>query len=292
MSTAKKTSKNAIGPLGGFVALALGPGRALASAVLVLGVFLVAWWVVWQRVGPNVVKSERFLVRLDNLETTPQPEWVPGDVRAEVFQSLQFDGPMNLLDDDLGPRVAEGFARHPWIERVVRVTKLPSSSVQVELDYRRPACVVKVGDRLLAVDHRSILLPIEGISRIELERYPQLVGVDSLPRAIPGEPWGSVRVAGGAAIASALSDVWEDWRLARIVPFSVIAPDGREQVHYSVFTESGTRITWGLPPGVDGPGELSAQAKLAQLKAYYIRHGSFDGRTGPLDLDVRSLPGQ
>ncbi len=291
MCAAKKASKSPVGPVGDLVVWAFGPGRAVAASLLVLGAFLFAWWAVWRHVGPEVVQSERYLLKPDALQIPTQPDWIPGDLRAEVYQSIKLGGPINLLDDELGPRVAEAFARNPWIEQVVEVRKLPSAAVQVDLKYRRPVCVVKAGERLLAVDHRSILLPVDGMTPSELERYPQLVGIDRPPVAIPGEPWGSARVAGGAAIANVLAKVWDAWHLTRIVPFPVITQDGREQTHYSLFTIGGTRITWGLPPGLETPGEISTQEKLARLTVYFSRHGTFDGPAGPLDLDVRSLPG-
>ncbi len=290
MSAAKRTKKRAAGPPGSWAAWLFGRGRPLMASLLVIAAGFAAWWWVWQRVGPRVTRAERYLVGLDRLQTTPQPEWIHTDVRSEVYQSLQFGGPMNLLDDELSPRIAEAFARHPWVERVVRVTKLAGAGVRVELEYRRPVCVVRVDGRLLPVDRRGILLPAEATPREKLERYPQLAGVDSPPLAVPGEPWGTVRVAGGAAIAYELVDVWEGWHLARIVPFPFVAPDGREQMQYSLFSEAGTRIVWGLPPGVTSPTEPTAQEKRARLKAYRARHGTFDGPAGPLDLDVRTMP--
>ncbi|MDY0169975.1 MAG: hypothetical protein RBS80_25755 [Thermoguttaceae bacterium] len=290
MSAAKRTKKHAFGPAADLLGWAMGRGRVLAAGLVVAGMFFLAWWAVWQRVGPRVTSAERYLLELDRLEATPRPEWIHTDVRAEVYQALRLGGPMNLLDDDLNPRIAEAFARHPWIERVVRVTRLPAAGVQVDLEYRRPVCAVKVGEHLRLVDHRSILLPTEGIPRVELERYPQLAGIESPPVAIPGEPWGDIRVVGGVAVANALLDTWEAWHLARIVPAAVVAPDGRERVHYSLFTMGGTSVAWGLPPGMEGAGEPTTQEKLARLRAYRASHGTFDGPAGPLDLDVRTMP--
>ncbi len=289
MSAAKRAKKSAVGPLGDLAGWAIGRGRPVAVGLLVLAAFLLAWWWVWQQVGPRVTRAERYLVELDDLDVTSQPEWIYADVRSEVHELLRLGGPMNLLDDDLGPRIAEGFDRHPWVERVLQVARL-SSGVRVELEYRRPVCAVRAGERLWLVDRRGILLPSKGAPRAELDRYPQLVGIEPPRFASEGEPWGSARVAGGAALAGKLFDVWEAWHLARIIPFPVVAPDGRELVHYSLFTIGGTRIVWGLPPGVDSPGAPSAAEKLARLKAYRARHGTFDGPAGPLDLDVRKLP--
>ncbi len=291
MSAAKRVSKSAAGPVGDLAGWLFGRGRPVAAGFLVLAIFLLAWWWVWQQVGPRVTGAERYRLDLDDLHVTPQPDWVRADIRSEVYQALRLGGPLNLLDDDLSPRVAEGFARHPWVEQVKQVTRLPAAGVQVELEYRRPVCVVRVGERLQPIDHRSILLPPDRIPRVELERYPQLAGIDAAPLATYGEPWGSVRVAGGAAVAKELAEVWEAWQLARIVPFPVVAPDGREQVQYSLFTEGGTRIVWGLPPGIDSPSEPTAEEKLARLKAFRAQQGMFDGPAGPLDLDVRRMPG-
>ena len=102
-------------------------------------------------------------------------------------------------------------------------------------------------------------------------------------------PWGDPRVVGGAEIAAALAEVWQPWRLERIVP-SPRAPAGTVEPTYQLVTRGGTRILWGLAPDSKASGEISAAEKVARLRQYLADHATFEGRDGPQELDVRTLP--
>ena len=122
------------------------------------------------------------------------------------------------MDDDLTERVTAAFLRQPWVAKVRNVAKQYPAKVKVDLTYRRPVCMVKLGDQLFPIDAEAVFLPPEDFSPVEKAKYPRLEGVDRGPMGGVGRRWGDSRVAGGAEIAAALLPIWEKLNLQSIVP--------------------------------------------------------------------------
>jgi hypothetical protein len=269
------------------LAIILGPGRPVLIVGVVAAVLLAGGYAVWQKVRPNVLSSDSYILTPQDVQITPTtPDWIHTDIRTEVFRSASLDGPLSIMDDNLTERVADAFSMHPWIAKVSRVTKKHPARVCVEVAYRRPVCMVEVPGGLFPVDAGGVLLPVDDFSPVEASRYPCLVGIDTAPVGITGESWGDTRVVGGAEIAAALGNVWNELKLSQIIPSQTGI--GRE-FSYTLLTRGGTRIHWGLPPGANAPGELSAVEKIARLQKYLERHGTLEGRDAPQELDVRSM---
>jgi hypothetical protein len=287
MAGTKKTQPGAGSALSVWAAfvgrLVRGP---VGATVFMAGLLVGGWYLTWHVVGAGVLHSDRYLLRLESLEITPLPEWIHTDLRGEVFRSLAFEEPLSIMDDHLAKRIADGFALHPWVAKVRKVTKLHPARVKVDLEYRRPVCMVEVPGGLLPVDAESAWLRSEDFSPIEASQYPRLTGLDSMPVGSVGTKWGDGRVVGGAEVAAALLPVWAELQLARIVP------SGRPQAgpHYSfdLYTRGGTRILWGLAPGADVTGDVPTAEKIERLRKYRAAHGTLDG---PHQLDLRSLRG-
>ena len=198
------------------------------------------------------------------------------------------------MDDDLTERIANAFARHPWVAKVERVTK-SYGTVKVELVYRKPVCMVKLpGGGLLPVDVEAVLLPTQtgDITPTEAARYPQLWGMDRGPTGPAGTRWGDARVIGGAEIAAALGDKWEPMRLDHIEPSAADTATGRlTEPLFTLVTRSGTRIAWRYAPGANAVGELPAAEKVARLQHYFEKYDTLDGPGGKAQvLDIRDLP--
>lgn len=267
--------------------LAAGAIRGPVGATLLLASVLVGgWYVCWHVVGAGVLRSDRYVLRQEGLEITPPPEWIHTDIRAEVYRSLAFEGPLSIMDDHLAQRVADAFALHPWVAKVRRVTKQHPARVKVELDYRRPVCMVEVPGGLLPVDAESAWLRSEDFSPIEASQYPRLSGLDSMPVGSVGTKWGDGRVVGGAELAAALSGAWSELQLARIVPSS--RPQSGPHYSYDLYTRGGTRILWGFAPGAAVAEDVPPAEKIERLRKYLAAHGTLDG---PHQLDLRSARG-
>ncbi len=263
-----------------------GPARPLVIVAVLVGALFGAWYLVWNTVQHQVLSSDEYLVTPEKVEITSLPDWIHTDIRAEVFRGAWLDRPLSIMDDDLTERIKDAFSLHPWVAKVRQVTKHHPARVKVDLDYRRPVCMVDIATGLLPVDADGVLLPAADFSPVEASRFPRLLGVDTVPVGLPGESWGDARVVGGAEIADALRDVWKPWRLWQIVGS---ASGIEDESNYTILTRGGTRIRWGLAPGSKVHGELTVADKLARLQQYIRQYGTLEGRDAPQELDVYKL---
>jgi len=268
-----------------------GPGRWLVWIGLLTAMFTAGAWLGWQVVRDSVLFSESYLVQKEHLFfVSPPPEWVRSDVASDAFWTAARDGPLYLWQENLCQQLAEAFAQHPWVAKVERVRKSYPARIEVQLQWRRPVCMVFWQNRLLPVDGEGTLLPSADFSPVEMAKYPQLVGIYTLPPTVPGVRWQDLRVVEGAQIAAALGPVWEKFRLRYIRAVPLGEGPAAETV-YELWTHGGSRIIWGLGPAVQRPAEPTLADKIARLQRYVQEHGALDTPQGPQTLDLRLLPG-
>jgi hypothetical protein len=279
-----------------------GPARTAVVLILLVGLFVGGAFFAWTNLKGRILAAPEYQIGPEQVEVTPQPPWIPqSDVRAEVLHTPMLDGRLSIMEDDLVKRIADAFARHPWVAKVGQVSK-GRGWVKVVLVYRKPVCMVKLPDGgLLPVDIEAVLLPgreTGDITPTEAARYPKLWGVDCEPTGLAGTRWGDARVIGGAEIAAALGDKWEPMRLDHIEPSAADAVALPESVAgrsaeplFTLVTRAGTRIAWRYAPGANAVGELSAAEKLARLQRYFEKYDMLDGPGGKAqELDIRDLP--
>ncbi len=270
-----------------FMAWLFGPARRGTVSVCLAGMFGAGWYGAWQVVGARALASPAYHLSAGQVEVTPPPEWVHADLVAEALRNAGLDGDHSLFDDDLTARLHAAFAVHPWVAEVGRVRKHHPARVSVELTYRVPVCMVEVPGGLLAVDAGGVLLPSRDFTPVEAARYPRLAGIQTIPVGPPGTCWGDPQVVGAAKIAAVLKPHWQELGLERIAPCPLVDIQFGSDPTYELVTRGSTRIQWGRSPESESPGELSPAEKTARLRAYLRANGSFDGRHGPQDLDVR-----
>ncbi|HEX6987406.1 MAG TPA: hypothetical protein VF170_18655, partial [Planctomycetaceae bacterium] len=193
-----------------------------------------------------------------------------------------------VLDPALLPRLAEAFAKEPWVKRVVRLRKGLPAHVEVELEYRRPVAMIDVKQGVYPVDEEGVLLPPEDFSPAEGRRYPLVTGVRSLPAGPPGTPWGDATVLGAAKIAAAVGPSWDELDLAAIhVPPVATATPDLDDLTFELHARGGSKVIWGRPPGTGHPGELTADQKLGRLKRYVADFGPLDAPGPAFEIDIR-----
>jgi hypothetical protein len=121
-----------------------------------------------------------------------------GMERKKFLEEVQYYAPalpghVNLLDEQLPQKLLEGFARHPWVEKVDAVEIKPPMRIVVTLTHRTPALAVKFGGELLAIDRSGVLLPKDAPT-LGLPIYP----VDAKAPQGVGLRWGDPNVEAAA----------------------------------------------------------------------------------------------
>ncbi len=163
---------------------------------LILIAFIAGGISLWRKYGGGIVAGdEQYLVRVENLEVSPQPAWITSDVREEVYFDAGWEKqPPSILETDLAVRVAQAFEQNTWVAKVGQVTKHHPSRVVVQLEYRRPVAMVEVDYQgeagLLPVDGEGILLPPDNFTADEAVAFPRITVDYTGPQGSIGTPWG------------------------------------------------------------------------------------------------------
>ncbi len=239
---------------------------------------------LWRIHGDRILGHPEYRLKTDLMRVTPQPEWI----RSDVKQSAVTHGRLheaNMLDRELVLQVKQAFGVQPWVKRVLRVNKQYPSTVEIELEYRRPVALVEVPagtfppynyEGLVPVDDEGYLLPVE-LTAEESHGFPKIAGVDSSPSGPPGSPWGDPRVVEAVQIVSLLQEAWEKLELYKIeVPPMPSSAELEATSDYVLITRQRRRFQWGPAPGKEARGQATAREKADGLKAFAEQRGPLD----------------
>lgn len=166
------------------------PAIGLLIACLLGGIFLVVVIGVGKATRDNLRQEERFAVSFVDIECQPPPPLPRDTFLAEVQYLAGFPDRFSLLDEDLAQRLAESFARHPWVRRVERVEIARPRQVHVRLEYRAAALAVMLEGKLRAVDAEGVLLPADSATA----GLPVYRGRVAPPAGPAGTRWGDAAV--------------------------------------------------------------------------------------------------
>ncbi len=248
---------------------------------------------------PRLDSRPEYQVTADLVTISPPPRWIPPDLTQQVFAAAGLAERESLQDPSLSERIAAAFHTHPWIDRVISVRKSFPTRVHVELIYREPVAMVRGIDGHYPVDRRGVLLPARDFSDSDVERFPLIERVASVPIGNLGEPWGDPAVAGAAELAAVLSQPqtggeswWTQLALrAILVPRRVALADAADELEFEIRTSGGSEILWGRGPSSKHPGELTVDQKLQRLADFRRDYNGFDDQHGPYQIDIRPWQG-
>ena len=170
----------------------------------------------------------------------------------------------------------------------------------MDVVYRTPVAMVEVaGGGYLPIDRLGYLLPDHDFSPADVNRYPVVTGVSTVPIGNHGQAWGDPAVTGAAQLAAVLAKSTEDghtwWNtlgLAGIAaPARLSTADTADDLHYEIITAGGSRIVWGRPPSTTHPGELSVHKKLERMAEYHRSYNGFDNGSVAYRIDIRDWQG-
>ncbi len=207
----------------------------------------------------------RYTTAFDDIDCSPPPGYERPAFLHEVQYLARLPDRLRVLDDDLPFRLADAFARHPWVENVVEVRAVPPDAVRVRLVFRTPTLAVRSGDVLRVVNGAAVLLPpsagADGLPVLE---------VTSSPKGAAGRPWGDPVVTSAAAVAALLRPHGE-----RLALTTYEAGEGG-----LILRGDGVRVVWGSAPGKEEPDEAPAARKVERLLEAWAE-------SRPASLDLR-----
>jgi len=266
------------------------PTLFIASAILVFGCF--AFGGLWKRFGPGVVNSPEFLLSVSQIVLTPEPpHWVQDDFSADVFRrAAGGTQQLSILEEELTSKIAQTFETHPWVEKVVDVTKHNPAQVRVRLIYRQPVAMVEIVDAsqpgLFVVDRSGVLLPFEDgdLTLEELRDFPRINAGDTPPASpIAGVPWQDNRVLGAALVAAEIGP--ERWATLGLYRINVLPSRDKLPPAFTLSSQDEKiQVEWGHAPGSEQPRESPAKDKIERLIAALAQT---DSANKPLVIDLR-----
>jgi hypothetical protein len=162
----------------------------VGAALLVLGVIALG-----RAARDRLRQHERYAVAVADIDCAVPPGGARADFLAEVQYLARLPDRLPALADDTPARLADAFARHPWVAKVEEVRLLPPDGARVRLTFRTPALAVAQPTGVRVVDADGVLLPPNAPSA----GLPVLRAAVAPPAGLAGEPWGDPTVTAAAA---------------------------------------------------------------------------------------------
>ncbi len=272
------------------------PRQLMITAAVAMTIIMIP---VLARRMPKLNDRPEYRIGSDQVSISAPPDWIPPDLTQQVFARAGLEENQSLLDVTLSERVAAAFHTHPWVQEVRSVRKTYPARVHVDVVYREPVAMVKGVDGYYPIDRHGILLPARDFSDADVERYPVIERVASVPMGKLGESWGDPAVSGAAELAATLNakregknSWWSELGLTAILmPRRVALIEDADELEYELRTKGGSEILWGRGPNSRHPGELAVVQKLQRLSEYQRDYGGFDDAHGPYQIDIRPWQG-
>jgi hypothetical protein len=258
----------------------------LAGLALLCGAVLLAPRLV--KSLPDIGNRPEYQLNCAEIHVNDMPQWVPKNLVTQVVSQARLGARRSILEEGLTTEIATAFQKHPWVEKVIKVTKAVPARIDVELAYRRPVAMVEVLTGLLPVDAAGVLLPPTDFTPDDARRYPLISQPKTSPRGAVGTEWGDPQVVAAAKLAAVILPHWKDFNLAAIViPMGIDLRAPIAEVVFELQTNGNSRIVWGRAPGVPYPLELTPEQKIGRLEECLSRYGGFDLPDGPYEIDIR-----
>lgn len=238
--------------------------------VLLTAFILGAGYLLLREMREYVTGLERFQVSPATLRFTQTPSWVTPQVQAQLSHLPDLPERFSLLEPGLPKRVAEAYARNPWVADVPGVERRFPNCLKVHLLLRQPVAAVRYRGMYHLVDGEGVRLPLVFRSWPHPDyQLPVIIGATAEPPK-SGCPWPDESVRAACAVACLLATQSFDHPVAvsTIDASNLGGRASRADSDIILHTTSGTRILWGRSPLAWRPGDGSQTVgrKLAYLK--------------------------
>ncbi len=230
----------------------------------------------WLNYGAHKLDVAYYGIKKENVFLTTQPPWIrtKNKVLDEVFNGSDLSR-HSLLDAKTPGYLASVFDAHPWVRKTNCVQPM-AGGVKIDVEYRVPvamvACERDGKHDFFAIDGDAILLDHFDFNDSDVPRYIWIYALGANTTSKEGKPFGDPRIVEAAKLCRFLLMDRERCKISRVMVYPPSTP-GRgnsvleiQTVQKTKSTEEGPSFRWGSCPGMEGPGEPPAEAKLAMLK--------------------------
>ncbi len=266
--------------------------RVLLAGLLFLGMLSVVGYIGLIAVRSAIQwlhRQPQYQIPFREIRLQPEPPpWYRGGSEGflkQVREKAQQPELLAVLDVDR-ERLMSAFRDYsPWVEDA-RITFSPQL-IRVELSYKRPVAIQKVGSgEDLFLDRHGHLLPGEDVDRELLGPLIKITGPQLVPSAEnrPGGIWKSGLagpdaprvencVRGAAGLAGFLQERSEETSgIAALRVDSIYANEPHKRGLFLLTAEQ-VLVLWGDPPGMEKPGMLEASEKWEIMKKWAATTG-------------------
>ena len=194
--------------------------------------------------------------------------WIAPAFQEQIAARIRTALAGQVLDARVLARLGETLAASGWFDGKPHIERTADDQVTIAGTWRRPACVLRSGEKDFVIDWQGRPLPIEYQARTS--GLPALLGVASEPLTTDSGavrvdvPWPGEDVRVGLGLLGPL--------LSEPFAGQVAAVDVHRyftEGQISIFTDRGNEIVWGGRYGEYIPGEASSDEKLARLRRMY-----------------------
>ena len=236
------------------------------SMLCVLGYF------GWLYYGARNLDMAYYGLKKENVHITSQPTYIrKTKVLDEVFDGASLSR-QSLLDAKTPGNLAGVFDAHPWVRKTHRVQPL-AGGVKIDLEYRIPVAMVYLGkdergkDKFFPIDVDAVLLDTIDFNDDDTRQYILIYAKNADTNSKQGKPFGDPRIEEAARLCRWLMPYREAARVSRVnvyPPSQAQAGKNRSVLEIQT-TETGPSFLWGSTPGMEVPGEPTADNKIKQL---------------------------
>jgi hypothetical protein len=230
-------------------------------AFAVWGTVKAAWW---SHLVTLILEHPDYAISTEDLQLPKVPPWLRRDIRLDIWERMKERGLESTLQPGLAQRIFSIVTEHPWVSEVHSVRLSFPRSVVIELEYRRPVCLV-VGTAF-AVDAQGVALPASDLQDANLPLY-LLVGIEAGSAVVPGHRWPDGRVIEAGQLAEFLGTTPFEKGFMFIVSRVTFRPLEPDDLVFTLRNREGKEIFWGRVPGRELQGEPPANLKKNRLLA-------------------------
>jgi hypothetical protein len=226
--------------------------------------------VAWHRWGRERLGEEFVSIDASAIKITQPPDFIRSPIVDTIYQNADLKS-VSLLDRSAATRIASAFSVHPWVRKVSSVRKLPGGKVDVRLDYREPAAMVRVfkpgqteeHPYYFPVDGEGVLLPSGDFARSETLEFIHIDVPGTYSTNPMGTRFGDPRVEAAATLAAVLHPLRRELAITAIEVYGDSRLNSQPQLEIRLADDS--KVFWGSAPGTEPPGEATTEMKLQYL---------------------------